>query len=67
MREEYQSNSSHVELINLDEVYGVTKIGPNTYRGNRPLTKPDRRSRGFTGKSLWSSRLSCHGSITTRV
>ena len=49
MREEYQSNSSHVEPINLDEVYGVTKIGPNTYRGNRPLTKPDRRSRGLRG------------------
>lgn len=52
MREEYQSNSSHVEPINLDEVYGVTKIGPNTYRGNRPLTKPDRRSRGVYGGNL---------------
>ncbi|CAX43819.1 Acyl-CoA thioesterase Tes3p, putative [Candida dubliniensis CD36] len=49
MREEYQANNSHVELINLDEVYGVTKIGHNTYRGNRPLTKPDRRSRGVYG------------------
>ena len=26
-----------------------TELGPNTYRGNRPLTKPDRRSRGLRG------------------
>lgn len=43
--------------VDLEEEFGVEKIGPNLYRGKKPIAKPDKRSRGAFGGFLAGQAL----------
>ncbi|EMG50689.1 Acyl-CoA thioesterase Tes2p, putative [Candida maltosa Xu316] len=45
------------EAVDLEIEFGVDKIGPNLYRGRRPIAKPDKRTRGSFGGDLAGQAL----------
>ncbi|KAL6452372.1 tesB Acyl-CoA thioesterase 2 [Candida maltosa Xu316] len=51
------SNYPVGEPVDLEAQFGVDKVGPNLYRGRRPIAKPDKRSRGSFGGDLAGQAL----------